>query len=118
MKIGSSLTDAQVLKLIGGRLLGVRLEHNLTQAELAAQAGVSKRTLERLESGAVASQLSSLVRVCRALDLLARFEVLVPEPAASPMAELKRQGKPRRRASGEKSAAPAAKPWAWGEDKP
>lgn len=78
MKIDSSLTDARVLTLLGERLLGIRLGHNLTQAELAEQAGVSKRTVERLESGAVASQLSSFVRVCRALGLLERLEVLIP----------------------------------------
>lgn len=115
MKIDSSITDEQVLKLLGERLLGVRLGRNLTQGELAAQAGVSKRTVERLESGEVAIQLSSFVRVCRALGLLERFEMLIPEPAPSPMAQLKRQGKPRQRATGEKAASDNAEPWTWDE---
>ncbi len=115
MKIDSSITDEQVLKLLGERLLGVRLVRNLTQGELAVQAGVSKRTVERLESGEVAIQLSSFVRVCRALGLLERFEMLIPEPAPSPMAQLKRQGKPRQRASGEKAAPDGAEPWTWDE---
>src|SRR3546814_11464112 len=88
MKIDANLTDERVLTLLGERLLAIRLARNLTQAELAEQAGVSKRTLERLESGAVASQLSSLLRVCRALGLLERLEVLVPEPTPSPLANL------------------------------
>lgn len=116
MKIDPAATDERVLTLLGERLLAIRLARNLTQAELAEQAGVSKRTLERLESGAVASQLSSLLRVCRALGLLDRFDLLVPAPAPSPIAQLKRQGKPRRRASGEKAAPSNAKPWAWAED--
>jgi transcriptional regulator with XRE-family HTH domain len=116
MKIDPSITDARVLKLLGERLLAIRLARNLTQAELAEQAGVSKRTLERLESGAVASQLSSLLRVCRALGVLDRFELLLPAPAPSPIAQLKRQGRPRQRASREKAASPEATPWTWAED--
>lgn len=115
MKIDSSITDEQVQKLLGERLLGVRLVRNLTQGELAEQAGVSKRTVERLESGEVAIQLSSFVRVCRALGLLERFEMLIPEPAPSPIAQLKRQGKPRQRASGEKATSDGAEPWTWDE---
>ncbi|PKM15605.1 MAG: transcriptional regulator [Gammaproteobacteria bacterium HGW-Gammaproteobacteria-2] len=117
MKIDNSLTDERVLKVIGERLLGIRLARNLTQAELAEQAGVSKRTVERLESGAVAIQLSGFVRVCRALGLLERLELLIPEPAPSPMMQLKRQGKPRQRASGDK-ATDNSKPWTWGENTP
>ncbi len=117
MKIDSNLTDERVLKVLGERLLGIRLARNLTQAELAEQAGVSKRTVERLESGAVAIQLSGFVRVCRALGLLERLELLIPEPAPSPMVQLKRQGKPRQRASGEK-AADNSKPWSWDENAP
>ena len=55
---------------MGGRLARVRLERNLTQIQLAEQAGVSKSTVERLESGAVATQLSGFIRVCRVLDLM------------------------------------------------
>jgi DNA-binding XRE family transcriptional regulator len=51
MKISAQLTDEAVLHELGGRLAGLRIEHNLTQAALAEQAGVSKRTIERLESG-------------------------------------------------------------------
>lgn len=114
MKIDSTITDAQVLKRLGERLLAARLERNLTQGELAEQAGVSKRTLERLESGAVATGLPSFVRVCRALGLLERFELLIPAPVPGPIAQLKRQGKPRQRASGAKAAPDSSKPWTWG----
>ncbi|PIQ37337.1 MAG: transcriptional regulator [Lysobacterales bacterium CG17_big_fil_post_rev_8_21_14_2_50_64_11] len=115
MKIDSTLTDERVLTLLGERLLAIRLARNLTQAELAEQAGVSKRTLERMESGAVATGLPSFVRVCRVLGLLERFELLVPEPAPSPMAQLKRQGRPRQRASGANTVRDPATPWRWGE---
>ena len=92
MRIGEETTDEAVLGELGRRLAQVRLGKNLTQAQLAAKAGVSKRTVERLEVGGVAPQLSGFLRICRGLDLLERFEHLVPEPVPSPMAQLKLGG--------------------------
>ena len=114
--ITSQLTDKSILQELGARLAMARLERNLTQATLAEQAGVSKRTVERLESGEVATQLSGFLRVCRALGLAERFELLVPEQPASPMAQLKARGRMRQRATGRKAKTPvASKPWTWGE---
>jgi transcriptional regulator with XRE-family HTH domain len=115
MVIDNSLTDDSVLRELGLRLRAARLARNLTQAELATEAGISKRTLERLEGGEAATQLSGFVRVCRALKLLDRLDGLIPvAAAASPLVELERQGKRRRRATGSKTQRPA-KPWTWGE---
>lgn len=115
MKIISLLTDQALLRELGSRLASTRVSQNLTQAALAEQAGLSKRTVERLESGEVATQLSGFIRVCRGLGLLERFETLVPEPRVSPIAQLKMQGRKRQRASGKKSASVAPKKWTWGE---
>ena len=99
MKIEKQATDEAVLSELGRRLAQVRLQRNLTQARLAEQAGVSKRTVERLESGSVATQLSGFIRVCRVLDLVERFNLLVPEPVPSPVEQLKLRGRKRLRAS-------------------
>jgi len=115
MKITPQLTDEGILRELGARLTGARLERNLTQAALAEQAGVSKRTVERLESGEVATQLSSFLRVCRALGLVDRFDTLVSESVAGPMAKLKLQGRKRQRASGQKRPSAEPKKWTWGE---
>ena len=115
MNIDNSLGDDSVLQELGARLAAARLARDLTQAELAAEAGVSKRTLERLEKGQAATRLSGFVRVCRALKLLDRLDALIPAAAAaSPLVELERQGKRRRRASGSRVQQPR-KPWTWGE---
>lgn len=116
MRITKQATDESILRELGGRLAGTRLELNLTQAQLAAQAGVSKRTVQRLESGGVATQLSAFIRVCRTLDLVERFDLLVPEPVPSPIEQLKLRGRKRRRASaGRKSKSPSRK-WHWGDE--
>ena len=116
MKITKQATDAAILGELGGRLAQVRLDRNLTQAQLAEQAGISKRTVERLESGSVATQLSGFIRVCRVLDLAERFDLLVPEPVPSPVEQLKLRGRRRQRASAKGSSPASAKKWQWGSE--
>lgn len=116
MKITAQLTDESILEELGARLAGTRLGRNLTQAALADQAGVSKRTVERLEAGAVATQMSGFLRVCRVLGLVEGFESLVPEEVASPMEQLKRESGKRQRASGKKAVAAEPKKWTWGDE--
>jgi transcriptional regulator with XRE-family HTH domain len=116
MKITKQATDAAILTELGGRLTRVRLERNLTQAQLAEEAGVSKRTVQRLESGGVSPQLSGFIRVCRVLDLIEYFDLLVPEPLPSPVEQLKLGGKRRKRASKTKTAQPSPKKWQWGNE--
>jgi putative transcriptional regulator len=101
---------------LGARLAELRLAKNLTQAELAERAGVAKRTIERLESGAAATQLSGFIRVCRALDILERFNQLIPESLPSPIAQLKLRGKQRRRASSVAARERPSKKWVWGDN--
>lgn len=114
MKIDRKMSDGALLRLIGERLAGVRLEQNLSQRELAERAGLGVRTVQRLESGEAATHLSGFVRVCRILGLVEHLELLIPEPPVSPMAQLKLRGRKRKRASGAKAAS-ARSNWAWGE---
>lgn len=115
MKITPQLPDEALLQELGQRLTAARLARNLTQADLAERAGVAKRTIERLESGAVATQLPGFLRVCRALDLIAGLEILVPEAAASPIAKLKLRGRQRKRASKVIPGKVSQKKWTWGD---
>ena len=117
MRITKEANDLAVLGELGNRLARSRLERNLTQQQLADEAGVSKRTVERLEAGETATQLSGFIRVCRALGLLDRLDSIIAEPMPSPIAQLKLQGRKRQRASGERSARVSGKKWQWG-DKP
>ena len=98
MRISPENTDNTILEELGERLARSRLNRNLTQAQLANEAGVSKRTVERIEAGH-STQLSNLIRVFRALGLLANFNLLIPEPIPSPIERLKLRGRVRERAS-------------------
>jgi transcriptional regulator with XRE-family HTH domain len=117
MRITKQLPDEAILREVGSRLAAARLTRNLTQAALAEQAGVSKRTVERLESGEVAARLSGLVRVCRALGMADRLDAFVPSPTVSPVEQLKLAGHRRKRASGRRRSETSAKrKWTWGDE--
>lgn len=106
--------DAAILAILGRRLERHRIAADLTQAALAERAGVSKRTLERIEAG-LGSELASLLRVLRALDLLGGVDALIPDLPASPLEELKRKGRERRRVRPRASSAAPRRPWEWAE---
>ena len=116
MKIENSLTDRRVLAELGRRLERARLDLNLTQAQLAGEAGISKRTVERIEAGQ-STQLANLLRVLRALSMLERLDVLFPEPLPSPVEQLRLHGKTRERASSPGSADKPSRPWTWGDER-
>jgi transcriptional regulator with XRE-family HTH domain len=116
MKISSQNTDNAILKELGARLTRSRLNRNLTQAQLANEAGVSKRTVERIEAGH-STQLSNLIRVSRALGLLVNFNLLIPEPIPSPIEQLKLRGKVRERAStSSRTTGVSSDEWTWGDE--
>ena len=104
------------LERISGRLVKHRLNRNLTQAELATAAGISHRTLARLEAGEP-TQLESFLRTLIALGLENGLDRLVPDLPESPIQLLDRSGRPRRRASGSRKPRPESpKPWSWEDD--
>ena len=114
--------DATIDALIaefGRRLARHRVALDLTQEALADAAGVSKRTVERLEAGH-STQWSNVVRLLRALDLLDGVLHALPSDAPTPMEQLRAAGgaAPRRRATGRRgddARDSGAAPWTWGE---
>jgi transcriptional regulator with XRE-family HTH domain len=118
MGLDDLTTDAAVLVELGGRLARHRLERNWTQAELAAQAGVGQATVQRAERGE-SVQMTSMIKLLRALELLAGLDVAVPESLELPIARLEReQRKGRQRASGRgrRPAEPSGRSWTWGDE--
>jgi transcriptional regulator with XRE-family HTH domain len=115
LKIADDLSDEAVLLELGERLARRRIALELTQAQLAERAGIAKRTLERMESGASA-QLSSLIRVLRALDLLASLDQLLPPAAPGPLDWLRRDGRVRQRVSPRRRSERTRNTWSWDDD--
>jgi putative transcriptional regulator len=117
MKIEAGNSDETVLEEIGRRLARTRLERNLSQEQLALEAGVSKATIERLEAGEPVRS-TSLIRALRALGRLEALDQLLPEPLPSPVERMRLQGRQRQRAGSPRGrAAPEqAEPWRWGDE--
>jgi len=97
---------------IGLKLERLRLSRNITQMELARDAGISERTLRRLESGDGAT-LDSLVRVLSALKIAQNLDLLVPDPRVRPIERVRTGGTERQRSRSAKSDQPT-KQWQWG----
>lgn len=116
MRFESNLTTDAVLAELGQRLERQRLERNLTQGELADEAGIGRATLQRLERGE-SVQLTSLIGLLRGLGLLERLDVLVPEPTPSPLERLRTQGAQRQRARAPRSEPkPTGGLWTWADE--
>lgn len=115
MKISGNMSDRAVLKELGSRIARYRLNKNLTQAILAVQAGVSTPTIQRIEQGN-STQASNLIRILRTLNLLDNLEVLIPEPAISPIQQVKMRGKLRQRASSPTDKQDQSSEWIWGDE--
>ena len=109
------LSDSAVLAEIGKRLARRRLDLNLTQAALAEEAGVAKRTVERVEAGE-STQLSTFVRLLQVLELVDGLDALLPDPGPSPIDLLKLKGKERQRASSPSRLREPSAKWTWGDD--
>ena len=91
MKIEKQTAPESALTELGVRMARRRIELGMTQAKAADQAGVGKRTVERIEAGAD-TQLSTLIRLLSVLDLAEHLDRLVPAGRVSPMEMLKRKG--------------------------
>jgi transcriptional regulator with XRE-family HTH domain len=118
MKITAELTDEAVLHEIGDRMERRRIDAGLTQAQLAQEAGISKRTVERMEAGH-STDFVMLLRVLRVLKLLEALDQVVPDLPQSPVMLLKGRGRIRKRVGhsrqpqdGTAASKPAA-PWKW-----
>lgn len=89
----------EVGRLLGERIVELRLTRNWKRETLAQRAGVSTPTLRRLETTGQAS-LANLLKVALALGCLDQFEQLFKPPAARSFAELDQRSAARRRKRG------------------
>ena len=109
----SVATSDQIERALCGRIAAIRLTRNITQQRLAEEAGVSLRTIGRLEKGLGVS-LETFIRVLTALRVQTNLEALLPDPAVRPIERIDIGGAERKRARPVRSAdEPPA--WSWGD---
>ncbi|MFC3104709.1 helix-turn-helix domain-containing protein [Salinisphaera aquimarina] len=96
----SEISDDVALEQLGARLSRYRLNRTLTQAHLAHEAGLSRKTVSKAELGQPID-LISLVRILRALKLNSSLDGLLPPEPESPLRvaaqelTLRRRARPR-----------------------
>lgn len=96
------------------RLEKIRVAKNVTQAQLAEEAGVSRRTITRMENGEGVS-FDTFIRVARALGLAEHLASLLPDPDVRPIERVRRKGQERKYARSNKRSHASAKAsdWSW-----
>lgn len=108
----TSSSSTAIASALCQRLEAIRLSQNISQADLARQAGVSRSTMTRIADGKSIS-LDSFIRVVKALGLADHLAALLPDPSVRPVEMVSHAGKQRRRASGKRQST---EPWSWGDE--
>ena len=98
-------SDDLIITELGARVQRQRLNQDITQAELAKRAGISRTAIQRIEQGEEGT-LKVLLRALRALGLLEQLDGFIPDPGYSPIQIARLQGRVRRRASGQHKSNP------------
>jgi len=112
MNIVNELSDDAVLHELGSRISSSRIGSRMTQEELARRAGVSKRSVERLERGEGGVRLQIVIAVARALRRLGGLNVLFPVTQPSPYDIVANYKSPLKRVRARKTPV---RPFKWGE---
>ncbi len=101
-----------VIRALFKRIEEIRLSRNISQADLAREAGVSRSTITRLARGDGIS-VDSFVRILKALGLADHLAGLLPNPDVRPVERIRMTGSQRQRASRKQKPAQA---WTWGDE--
>ncbi len=99
-------TPAAIALELGSRLKQARLNADLTQAEVATRAGLSRRTVVNAEKGQ--AQLENLIAILAAIGMVSQLDLFLPVQEVSPLQLAKLRGRQRQRASRTKRPADEA----------
>lgn len=108
----NQLSDKEILRELGQRVRQRRLNMNMTQEQLAEQAGLHVQTIKKFEAGK-SPTLLTFIQVLRAFGDLQYLDQFMPPPGISPVDLLKLRGKERERASGTRVKDEKKYPPAW-----
>jgi len=107
-------SSEQIERALCRRLEGIRLARNITQQQLAREAGVSTRTIGRMAKGLGVS-VDTFIRVLTALGLQGNLEALLPDPSVRPIERIGKGGGERKRAR-RGSGKERGTAWRWGDE--
>lgn len=114
-------SSQQSIQSLGHQLEQMRLSKNLSQSAVASEAGVSRRTITRMEAGETVS-LDTFIRVLKVYDIADRLATLFPTHSVRPIERVKLGGKQRKRASSVNRSVKGSavtsdqEPWSWDDN--
>ena len=95
------------------KLEAIRLLKNISQETLANTAGVSRRTISRMENGGGIS-LDTFIRIMMALNLQDHLQALLPSAEIRPIERVQRKSERKNASSPRKPKK--SKKWEWGDE--
>jgi transcriptional regulator with XRE-family HTH domain len=98
IKFSYLMSNEATLQLLGAQIKQMRLNKNLTQADLGEMAGLSRSAVSEMENKGLGT-MSSFIHILR---VLGKFEILnhfITEATVSPRQIARLRGKIRKRAS-------------------
>lgn len=87
IRIQASMTDAEILDVLGSRLAALREQSGLTLEKAAREAGLHPSTVWRAEAGR-GPNLLTVVRLLRVYGRLGELSLMVPDAPPSPLRAL------------------------------
>ena len=115
MKLTARSSNEEVLQVLGKRIRETRIAMDMTQGEAAKKAGVTAKTISRIENGEDLA-VSTMLNVLRALGLVQNIDALIPEPTARPSI-LMENDKEKQRVRKKTSQNDSSRQWKWGDEK-
>ena len=109
----SIATSNQIETELCRRLERIRLSRNITQLQLANEAGVSPRTIGRLEKGQGVS-VDTFIRILIAMGIQQNLEILLPDPSGRRIERVDISGSERKRARPVQIDKEQST-WSWGD---
>lgn len=110
------LSSQVVLSEIGSRLKSYRINSSLTQDDLAERAGVSRRSIQYMESGEDV-KFGSIIKVLMALGLDSNLDMLIPDFTKRPSYYLNKKSDTRHRYRASKKTVDKSKnTFKWGDE--
>lgn len=100
-----NMSPKAIAEELGHRLRNARLNADLTQAEVATHAGLSRPTVVAAEQGRV--RLENLIAILAAMGMVGQLDAFLPVQEVSPLQLAKLRGRERQRASRAKKPASA-----------
>lgn len=111
MKIYGTENNIFIMSELGNRIKDLRISLDMTQKELAQKAGISPKTMERIENGENV-KIENLLNVFRVMNILQNLDILIPEQQVL----LLEKELPKRKRVSRKRTVDVDYIWKWGDE--